>query len=79
MNTGIPQTSLARRGWLETHVGINNPQRCVATVVHRLPPSATAPTELFQIDVDAGAPREGLCALATALATTAEARLPPPT
>jgi eukaryotic-like serine/threonine-protein kinase len=75
---GDPTIIAGRRAWLHTHAGDNNPQQCMAFVVHRLAPSATAPTEIIQVTVDAPGSREDLCARATELATAAVANLPAP-
>ncbi len=75
---GEPTTIAGKRAWLQTVEGINNPQQCRAYVVHRPAPSATAASEMFKIEVDAPVPPEDLCALATELATTIEAKLPAP-
>ncbi|MDQ4009758.1 MAG: DUF3558 family protein, partial [Actinomycetota bacterium] len=75
---GEPTTIAGKRAWLQTTAGINNPQRCMAFVVHRPAPSATAATEIVDIEVDAPGPPEDLCARAAELATAAVATLPGP-
>ncbi|HWR48644.1 MAG TPA: hypothetical protein VN327_13690, partial [Pseudonocardiaceae bacterium] len=66
-----------RLAWLRTVAGKDNPQQCIASVVHGPAPSATVTTDMIEISVDAPASRADLCARATELARATEAKLPP--
>ncbi len=65
---GTPTTIAGKTAFLSSDAG-----SCTIHVVHRSTPTAT---EMFQLEVEGTLPADGLCTLATELATTVEEKLP---